>query len=234
MSRRLTPLRAVALLMILGALFSPLSAEERASLYNRITLSVSAADEIESDTLVAQLYVQKEGQIASQLANETNRDIEWAIQRAKRVPGITVQTLDYHTTPTYHKQSQTGWRVKQSLRLTSQDTVAMSQLIGELQQRLMVDNIRYKISQKRQDEAENRLITQAIAAFKVRAALISSAWGHTRYRLVQMGINTSDSAIPRLYQQRTMMKSEALSAPALTAGKQTVQVIASGIIELQR
>ncbi len=233
MPRRLAPFQ-IATLLILCTLFSPASAGEKEPLYNRINLSVSATDEIENDTLVAQLYVQKEGRTASQLAKETNRDIEWAIQRAKLVPGISVQTLDYHTSPTYHKQSQTGWRVRQSLRLTSQDTVAMSQLIGELQQRLLVDSIHYKISQKKRDEAESRLITQAITAFKARATLISKAWEHTTYRLVQMGVNTSGSTMPRIYQQRTMMESDTLGAAALEAGKQTVQVTANGTIELQR
>ena len=233
MTRRLAPFQA-ATLLILCAAFSPASAGEGEPHYNRINLSVSATDEIGNDTLVAQLYIQKEGRVASQLADETNRDIEWAIQQAKQVPAITVQTLDYHTSPTYHKQSQTGWRVRQSLRLTSQDTLAMSQLIGKLQQRLLVDSIRYKISQKKRDEAENRLITQAITAFKERATLASRAWEHTTYRLVRMDINTSGSAMPRIYKQRAMMESDALSAPALEAGKQTVRITATGTIELQK
>ncbi len=224
----------VATLLILCTLFSQVTADEKEQHYNRINLSVSAADEIENDTLVAQLYVQREGQVASRLAEQTNRDVEWAIQQAKSVPSITVQTLDYHTSPIYRKQSQNGWRVRQSLRLTSQDTLAMSQLIGELQQRLLVESIRYKISKKRRSGAESKLITQAIAAFKARAALIGEAWGHTTYRLVQMNINTSGSAMPRQYKQYAMMESNTLSAPALEVGKQTVQVTASGTIELQR
>jgi len=233
MTRRLTASQ-IAALLLLCTFFNQALADETKQHYNRINLSVSATDEIENDTLVAQLYVQKEGQVASRLAEQTNRDIEWAIQQAKKVPGIAVQTLDYHTSPTYHKQSQNGWRVRQSLRLTSQNTVAMSQLIGELQQRLLVENIRYKISKKRRDGAENRLITQAITAFKARAVLISEAWGHATYQLVQMNINTSGSAIPRQYKQRVMMESSALSAPALEVGKQTVQVTASGTIELRK
>jgi len=222
----------ITALLILCTFVSPAPAEEAEQHYNRINLSVSATDEIENDTLVAQLYVQKEGQIASHLAKQTNRDIDWAIQQTKQIPGITVQTLDYHTSPIYHKQSQNGWRVRQSLRLTSQNTLVMSQLIGELQQRLMVDNIRYKVSQKRRDEVENKLITQAITAFKARAKLTSKAWEHANFRLVHMDINTSGRAIQPAFRQRVTMASDASNAPAIEAGKQTIQVTASGVIEL--
>jgi len=231
MTSRLARFQLVALLM-LCAFIGPISADDKNQNYNRINLSVNASDEIENDTLVAQLYAQKEGQIASHLAKEINRDVEWAIQQAKQVPGITVQTLDYHTSPTYHKQSQNGWRVRQSLRLTSQDTLAMSQLIGELQQRLMIENIRYKISQKRRDDAENRLITQAIAAFKARAAGITKSWGHTNFRLVHMDINTSGREVRPMFRQEALMQSAASTPPALETGKQTVQVTANGTIEL--
>ena len=233
MAHRPIPLQ-LAILLVLCTFFSTASAGDKKPSYDRVNLSVSATDEIENDTLVVQLYVQKEGQIASQLAKQTNQDIEWAVQQAKQVAGIKVQTLDYHTSPTYRKQSQDGWRVRQSLRLTSQDTLAISQLIGDLQQRLMVENIRYKISQKRRDEAESRLTTQAIGAFKARAKLISTAWGHADYRLVQMDINTSGRAIQPRYRQEAVMASADVGRPTLETGKQTVQIIASGTIELQK
>jgi len=233
MAHRLAPLQ-LAILLMLCIFISTASAGDKKPTYDRINLSVNATDEIENDTLVVQLYVQKEGQIASQLANQTNQDIEWAVKQAKQVAGIEVQTLDYQTTPTYHKQTQDGWRVRQSLRLTSQDTLAISQLIGELQQRLLVENIRYKISQKRRDEAENRLTTQAISAFKARAKLISAAWGHTNYRLVQMDINTSGRAVQPMYRQEAVMASADVRRPALETGKQTVRIVASGTIELQK
>ncbi len=233
MTRRLAHFQ-IATLLILCIFFSQASAGKQEQRYNRINLSVSATAEIENDTLVAQLYVQKEGRDASQLTKQTNQDIDWAIQQAKQIPGITVQTLDYHTSPTYRKQSQDGWRVRQSLRLTSQDALVMSQLVGTLQQRLMVDHIGYKISQKKRDEAENRLITQAISAFKTRAKLISTAWEQPSYRLVSMNVNTSGRTVQPMFKQRAMMMSEASSAPALERGKQTVQVTARGTIELQK
>ncbi len=231
MTHRLASFPIVSLLL-LCLFISPAFAGDKKTTYDHINLSVSTTDEIENDTLVVQLYTQKEGQIASNLAKQVNQDIKWAVQQAKQVPNITVQTLDYHTTPTYHKQSQDGWRVKQSLRLTSQDTVAISQLIGELQQHLMIENIRYKISQKRRSEAENRLITQAIDAFKARAKLISKTWEHSNYRLVQMDINTSGRAVQPMFRAQASMEINAVNAPPLEAGKQTIQVTASGTIEL--
>jgi len=231
MTHRLALFPIVAL-SLLSLFISPVFAGDNKPTYNHINLSISATDEIENDTLVAQLYVQKEGQIASQLAEQTNQTIEWAIQQAKQIPTITVQTLDYHTSPIYRKRSQDGWRVKQSLRLTSQDSVAISQLIGKLQQRLMVENIRYKVSHKKRITAENKLITQAISAFKARAKLISKTWEHTNYRLVKMDIRTSGRAVQPMFRAQASMEMDTLTAPALETGKQTIQVTASGTIEL--
>ncbi len=231
MTHRLV-LFSIVSLSILSLFINPVFAGDSESIYNQINLSISASDEIENDTLVAQLYAQKEGQIASQLAAQVNQTIEWAIQQTKQIPSITVQTLDYHTRPLYRKQVQDGWRVKQSLRLTSQDTVAISQLIGKLQQRLMVESIRYQISHKRRVNAENRLITQAINAFKARAKLISKTWEHANYRLVKMDIHTSGRAAQPRFRAQASMEVNTLSTPALETGKQTIQATASGTIEL--
>jgi predicted secreted protein len=200
--------------------------------YERINLSVSAEQQVDNDTLVAVMSAQQEGNDPSRLAREVNQRIQQAVDQAKQDPAIRVQTLDYQTAPIYRNQALAGWRVRQSIRLESQESAALSKLIGELQQELGVDNITYTISPQRRKESEDRLITQAIARFKQRAEMISTQIGHPGYRLVEMNVNTHGHT-PRPMQVRAMSMEAQAAAPTLEAGSQRVEVKINGIIELK-
>jgi len=220
-------------LLLLFAVAQPLMADEGPLTYDRVDLSVSASAEVENDTLVAELYAQREGQDAAELASAVNGDVAWAVGLAKKSPGIKVQTLAYRTDPIYRKQVLTGWRVRQSLRLESRDGAKLSQLVGTLQQRLAVSNISYMISPDGRQEAEGELISEAITRFKERAKQVVSELERPGYRLVHMGVNTA--GVPyRPQMMRGMAMAEAASvAPTLEAGSQRVQVTVSGTIELE-
>ena len=58
--------------------------------------------------------------------------MRWALDRAKQVAGVKVQTTQYHTNPLYNKKVISGWRARQSIRLESESADQLSDLIGEL------------------------------------------------------------------------------------------------------
>jgi predicted secreted protein len=222
------------LLLLLMAMVSaaPALAHDAPLTYDRINLSASAGEEVENDTLVAMLYAQREGNNASQLAEQVNRSIKSAVAKAKQSGGIKVQTQGYSTNPIYRKQVLTGWRVQQSIRLESKDSAALSELIGELQKELAVSNISYTISPERRKQVEGELISKGIAAFTQRAQQVTKDLGRQQYRLVQMQVNTSGIA-PRRHLARGMaMEMEGAAAPTLEAGTQRVEVQISGTIEM--
>lgn len=211
----------------------PLVADERPLTYDRVDLSVSASAEVENDTLVAVLYAQREGQDAGELASAVNADVAWAVDRAKKTPGIKVQTLAYRTDPIYRKQLLSGWRVRQSLRLESLDGPKLSKLVGTLQQRLALTNISYMISPDGRQEAEGKLISEAISRFKARARQVVSELERPGYRLVHMGVNTAGMPHRPQPMRGMAMEMAAPVAPTLEAGTQRVQVTVSGTIELE-
>jgi len=220
--------RFLALLLILVA--GHASADETA-FYDRINLAVSASEEVDNDTLSATLFVQHEGNNPTELGARVNRSIRQAVETAKQQPGIKVQTLDYQTSPVYRNANLSGWRVRQSIRLESQDAALIAQLMGELQAELSIGSINYDVSPEQRQRIEERLISQAIRLFRGRAELISKEMGHSHYRLVQMDISNNGIA-PRPYPMRAMaMKSE--SAPTLEAGTQRLEVHINGTIELK-
>jgi len=100
----------MAMLLLVSSFIAPLFAGDTPLTYDRINLSASASDEVENDTLVAQLYVQKEGRNATHLAKQVNQDIAWAVKHAKTKSGIKVQTLDYHMVGEY--ANHYAWKAK--------------------------------------------------------------------------------------------------------------------------
>lgn len=203
--------------------------------FDRVTLSASAASEVANDRLVAELFAQEEGQDPAALAAQVNGQISEGIEKARQAPDVRVRTLDYRTQPVYRNNRVDGWRVSQAIRIESADNEAMSELIGKLQQQLSVRSIGYSVSPGERKAAEDRLIEDAIAAFGARAERITAAFGRSRYRLVDVRVDTSGGmAPPRPYAARAMVMSEAAPPPALESGTSELRVEVSGSIELQQ
>ena len=202
--------------------------------YDRISLAVSAGEEVENDTLISVMYARKEGNDPSQLATEVNRLVKHAIEVAKGEPTVKVQTMEYSTNPVYRNQVLTGWRVRQSIRLESRDATALSNLIGELQASLGVGSISYAISPERRLEAENRLIKEALTGFRQRAEMIAEQMGRGGYRLVQMNVNTSGPGpMPVVRGSGAVMMATEAAPPVIEAGTRRVEVRVDGTVELK-
>ena len=206
-------------------------ASDEALVYNRIHLSTSANTLVENDTLIAILYIQREGTKLPDLANEVNQRIAEAIQQSKKVSGIDVQTLGYQSNPIYDKRRLSGWRIRQSIRLESQDTDSLSQLIGDLQRLLAVESINYQVSPGKMREVEETLISEAINAFTQRAKLITNQFGYQHYRLVDININTAEKPTHGIRTRGLAVQAE-VASPAIEAGKQDIHITVSGTIEM--
>jgi len=211
------------------------SDESHLRYYDRISFSVTASQEVENDTLVALLYAQHEAEKAGDAAALVSREISRAMTRARTTKGVKVQTLDYNTTPVYGDNAGrqvVSWRVRQSIRLESMDSNALSSLIGKLQTGLALGQISYSISPKRRKAVEEQLIRQAIDNFQHRAELISDEMDARKYHLVEMSIHTSGAA-PRPYAMRGQAINAMPVPPVIEAGAQRVTVTVTGTVELQ-
>ncbi|MCG7899129.1 MAG: SIMPL domain-containing protein [Candidatus Thiodiazotropha lotti] len=223
----------LALIVMLISI-SPLKAEESALHYDLVELNAYATMEVDNDTQTAVLYAQREGTDLKQLTDQINRLIAEAVKTAKQRNEIKVSTLGYRTSPRYQQQQLIGWRVRQSIRLESQNNHAMSNLLGSLQSKLALESLSYSISANQRQTAEETLTAQAISAFRKRAEQITEHMGRSRYRLVELTLQTIDHS-PGPYPMRAnMMAIEGrASSPTLEGGSQTLRVDANGKIELQ-
>jgi len=211
-----------------------LSAAEEQLAYDRINLSASASAKVDNDVLIAMLYFQKEGDDLPALSNEVNNVIGKAVEQSKKTSNVTVQTMGYFSSPVHKKIQLVGWRVRQSIRLESRDTAALTKLIGDLQNKLAVESISYDVSPNSRDKVEERLISEAIVAFNQRAKLITKDLGRSKYRLVRMNVNAmGDPVRPMRSRGGPMLAEASVKAPSIEAGQQKIQVTIQGTIELQ-
>ena len=223
----------IAFFVALGTTNTAIAHETQQS-YDRINFQVSAIEEVANDTLVVVMYSERSGQKPSTIADEVNRNISWAVDLAKKVDGIKLQTLHYRQDPLYNNQSISGWKVRQSIRLESTDTESLSALIGEMQGRLSVASLRYTVSPTLRDKVERRLIAEALNRFKSRGEEIAAELGRTDYRIVNMDVVTSGASFAPIHMRATaMMEDAAVAAPSIEPGVQTVSAQVSGSIELK-
>ncbi|MET0028443.1 MAG: SIMPL domain-containing protein [Candidatus Thiodiazotropha sp.] len=209
-------------------------AQENGNHYDRIALQTQASEAVENDTLIAIMYAQKEGPELAPLTHQVNQLIGKAVEQAKKVAEVQVTTLGYQTYPVYQQQSLSGWRVRQSIRLESRDNEVLSALLGELQSGLALESINYTLSPERRDAVEERLILQAIDAFRHRSAQVTRQMGRQNYRVVEMTIHTADpGGNPTPMRARMMAMESSVAPPTLEGGTQSVRVEIEGRIELQ-
>jgi len=202
--------------------------------YNQVRLQAQQSEAVSNDTMHVTLNSYAEMQDSARLAARINQDMEWALARAKQYRDVKVSTGGYQTWPVIRQEVTAAWRGQQDLMLESRNTEALSQLTGELQEKLKVKSMSFSVSDEQRMAVENRLIDDALNAFKVRARIVGDNLNAKGYRIVDINVGTSAQRPPVMYQARmATMAMEASDAVAVEGGESDVQVTVSGTIELQ-
>ena len=150
--------------------------------YNQVRLQAQQSESVSNDTMHVTLNTYAEMQDSSKLAARINSDMDWALARAKLYADIKVSTGGYQTWPVTRKEVTVAWRGQQDLMLESRDTEKLSQLTGQLQEKLKIKSMSFSVSDEKRTAVENRLIDTALNAFKVRARIVGDNLGTKDYR----------------------------------------------------
>ena len=202
--------------------------------YNQVRLQSQQTEAVSNDTMHVSMNTYAEMQDPAKLAAKINSAMEWALQQAKQVKGVKVSTGSYQTWPVIRKEVTTGWRGQQDLVMESADTEALSQLVGQMQERLQIKSMRFTVSDKKRAAVENRLIVTALDAFKQRAGIIGDNLKAGGFRIVEINVNTSTQRPPMLRQANmATLSREAGDAVAVEGGESDVSVTVNGTIELK-
>lgn len=224
-----------ALLLAACMLAAPLARaqDSHAPAYDLVSLSAQSEREVPNDTLVAVLAAEVEGADPAQLADRVNHTVRRALASARGVHGVSLRNSGYQTYPVYDNGRLVRWRLRETLRLEATDFSAASALIGKLQASLTLASLQLEISPAARREAENALITSALAAFGQRADVIRAALKAKGYRIRELRISGGAPLIRPLY-AAALAQRAAVSPPAIAPGASRVSVQVSGTIQLLR
>jgi predicted secreted protein len=188
--------------------------------------------DIPNDEMQTLLVSEHQGKNASNLSARVNQDIKWAVAQVKKNQAIEVSTRAYQTYPVYKNSDVVGWRVSQEILLKSQNMAELSEVIGEIQERLQIRQMQFSASKNTRDQIENELIEEAMQAFKRRAAIIKKHMDEKDYRIVNLHINSNGQRPSLMHAQRNRMQSmEMVSAPTVEAGTSKISVTVSGSVQ---
>lgn len=231
-------MRLARLLLPLATLLSLAAFPAAAELhYNQVSLRAEAGTEITHDLMQVTLYSEAQDSDASALAARITTLLNEAISQGKQYPGIKMALGSRSSHPVHDNKGKQiiAWRERAELRLESGDFVQLSKLVGELLQDLNMASMRFVMAENTRLQGENRLMEQAIAAFKERAMQASKALGGKDYKLVSLNLGNQGGYPSPVYRQAVMMSTamaDTAVTPEIEAGSSQLKIIADGIIEI--
>ena len=184
-------------------------------------LTQTAEQKVVRDLLRIELRVEEMGADALTVQAAINRRMAAALDRARQVQGVQVETGSY---PVGEEQPQNGparWRGSQSLILTGKAADAMLKLAGVLQSDgLVMSLLAYEVSPETVRGAEEDLTAEALAGLQQRAASIADRLhlAVLGYRELRVGnAETGAQPMPRF-------AAMAMAAPVAAAGQSTIRL----------
>jgi predicted secreted protein len=216
--RRVRAFLAIAVALFASAHALAQDADQRLTVLH---LSQTAERSVIRDLLRIELRVEETGADARSVQAAINRRMAAALDRARQVQGVRVETGSYNVGEERPQNGPPHWRGSQSVILTGKDADSMLKLAGALQSDgLSTSSLTYDISPETVRGAEQDLTDEALAALDHRAASIADRMHLTvvRFRDVRVGnAETGGRPVPRF-------AAMAMAAPVAEPGEATVRV----------
>lgn len=222
---------ALAATLGIAAAASAQDVTGRESLQDVVSFQAQAMREVPNDQVIALVAAEASGPDPAALADTVNRRMTEALALAREFAAVKPHAGGYSTHPLYRDGRVEGWRVSQELRLESLDFAQAARLLGRLQQTLVLRGLHVGLSPEARRATEDTLITEAIAAFNGRAALVREAMKASSFRIRQLELATGANGGPP--RPMALAAGRGAAAPPLEPGSSQVVVIASGSIQLK-
>lgn len=228
-------MKVISALLITLLLSTSVSADDDDKVYDLVSFSVSVEEDVGNDEMIATLAAEHRAKSSGEVSQTINERMARAMKRLSGHSDIKASTGNYQI---YAQRDRDGelrsWNGSQQLRLSSRNHDQVSKAIGELEGLATIKSMGFEISKQRRDAVQDRLIKEAIKAFKQRAELVRAQMEAGSYRLVNMQINTGGNAPAPVFARQQMMRMAADSAPVVQSGTSKVSVSISGVIELSQ
>jgi predicted secreted protein len=196
-----------------------------------VTVTASATASVANDRLQAWIRAEAENASPAAAAKDVNARIAKAIERAKAIASVTVQTSGYTTQQVAERGRPTRWRVAQTISIEGNDFAAIASLVTQLQDEdgLLLSGLTFTVSQTKRHEMEDALTQQALASWRVRAQNAARGLGLNGWRPGRVVVSTNDFARPQPMMRAGIAAAGAPAPPVpLEAGVTDVTVTVTG------
>jgi predicted secreted protein len=195
-----------------------------------ITLSVTERVQVEQDTLIATLRVERDHRDAVALQSEINAAMAQALETAEGDEAVKVST-GYYSVYQYNTSPQGGrnnevWRGSQSLTLEGLDAAKILALAGEIQEQgFLMSELSYVLSTARADEVRDSLMESAIARATANVERAARAMGKTDVDIAVLDVDAAlGYAQPMMMARGVAMDAMEMAAPVAEAGESEVSL----------
>lgn len=205
--------------------------------YNQVSLRAEVQRSVNNDTLTVVLFTEAQDRDPAELANRITETLNKGLDIARRNSAVKVSSGSRYSQPVYNENRENivAWRERGEIRLEGTDFAQVSAVTGDLLGTLNLASMEFSLSPSSRSAEEDKLIKEAIDAFKQRADIATESLGGSGYKIVQLNLNTQFMS-PRPYMQVSKMARAAdaeMAAPAVEGGEADVSVNADGVIEIQ-
>lgn len=205
--------------------------------YNQVSLRAEVQRSVNNDTLTVVLFTEAQDRDPAELANRITATLNKGLEIARGNSAVKVSSGSRYSQPVYNdsRENIVAWRERGEIRLEGTDFAQVSAVTGDLLGTLNLASMEFSLSPTSRSAAEDKLIKEAIDAFRQRADIATESLGGSGYKIVQLNLNTQFMT-PRPYMQVSKMARAAdaeMAAPAVEGGEADVSVNADGVIEIQ-
>ncbi len=208
---------------------------------NVVSLSASAAVEVQKDWITVVFSTTREGADASAVQSQLKQALDAALAEARKIakPGqVDVQTGGFSLYPRYTSKPNTapvisGWQGSTELVVEGRDVQAISQLTGRVNT-LTIARVAFSLSRDAREKVEGEVAAQAIARFRARADAVSKQFGFSGYTVREVAVNSESPALMSMPMASSKaMRSAADEALPVEAGKATVTAQVNGSVQMR-
>jgi predicted secreted protein len=216
---------------------------------NVVSLSATAALEVQNDWLTINFTTSRDGPDAAAVQAQLRQALDAALAEARKVarPGgqLEVQTGNFSLFPRYAAPNPrtpnapagiVGWQGSTELIVQGRDVAAITQLAGRIGT-LTIGRVGFSLSREAREKFEGEVTAQAIARFRARADAVTREFGLSSWSLREVSVSGDESGggVPRpmmrMQAEAASMANDALPAQA---GKSLVTVNVGGSVQLSK
>ena len=231
----MTPLWSRAALAAVFALTLACQAPARAQAPESpvANLTAEVSQEVTPDELVISLQAQHAGKDLAVVNQQAAAAAESLQQLLRRFPDLVVRSQRMQTGMDYEQGKPQGWRVRNSLTLTTTKADAFDRFWKAGGAQLELLSMGYQPSEALRQRTRQQLIAMAGTAFRDKSLELAKSLGYQRFEVRDVTLQEpmSDGPMPVM---ATMSTRAAMAAPVVQEGQARLSLRLAGKIALLR